>query len=160
MKKWLCYILKCTNETSQNLTYNGCTNNIIKRLKQHNGIISGGAKATKGKQWKIIMLFTGFNSLNNALSCEWKIKHPTNQKLRPKKYTGPIGRIKSLNIVMPLDKWTSNCNILNCECEYNLFVLQDYYQFIDSTIIPPNVTIHSVEQFNESFFEKFNVHFT
>ena len=38
---YICYILKCGN-----YTYNGCTNNFKRRIRQHNGEIVGGAKCT------------------------------------------------------------------------------------------------------------------
>jgi len=42
-KKWLIYILECRDGS----LYCGITNNIEKRLKQHNGEIIGGAKYTR-----------------------------------------------------------------------------------------------------------------
>ncbi|NBX74956.1 MAG: hypothetical protein EBQ92_00170, partial [Proteobacteria bacterium] len=113
---WYCYILRNTNEEYKNLTYNGSTNDPWRRLRQHNREIVGGAKATEKGKWEIYVLLTGFVNHNNALSCEWKIKHPTNKKQRPKKYCGVKGRVSSLNEVLTLDKWTNQCNILNKEC--------------------------------------------
>jgi putative endonuclease len=40
---WLIYILEC----SDNSLYCGITNNLKRRLKQHNGEIKGGAKYTQ-----------------------------------------------------------------------------------------------------------------
>ncbi|NYT26856.1 MAG: GIY-YIG nuclease family protein [Candidatus Thiodubiliella endoseptemdiera] len=42
-KIWLVYLLECTNNT----LYCGVTNDIKKRLRQHNGEIIGGAKYTR-----------------------------------------------------------------------------------------------------------------
>ena len=42
-KTWLVYLLECTNNT----LYCGVTNNIKKRLRQHNGEIVGGARYTR-----------------------------------------------------------------------------------------------------------------
>ena len=42
-KKWLIYILECIDGS----LYCGITNNLEKRLKQHNGEIKGGAKYTR-----------------------------------------------------------------------------------------------------------------
>ncbi|SMN00743.1 COG2827: putative endonuclease containing a URI domain [uncultured Candidatus Thioglobus sp.] len=42
-KQWVVYLLKCTN----NSLYCGVTNDINKRLRQHNGEIAGGAKYTR-----------------------------------------------------------------------------------------------------------------
>jgi structure-specific endonuclease subunit SLX1 len=137
-----CYILRNTDEKYKNLTYNGYTNNPKRRLRQHNGYISGGAKYTKISQsWEFYVLITGFTNNINALSCEWKIKHPTNSKKRPQKYCGQIGRVKSLNEILHLDKWTSKCTILNSDCNYTVYITNDMYQYLDTTIIPKNFTI-------------------
>lgn len=145
-QQWYCYILRNTKEEYKNLTYNGSTNNIWRRLRQHNEEISGGAKYTKhrGQSWEVYILLTGFLNHNNALSCEWKIKHPTNVKQRPKKYCGPIGRAISLNIVLPLEKWTSKCNIDNSKCQYTLYIVDDMYHHLDMSLVPYNITIISV----------------
>ena len=102
---YVCYILKCLDENHNNLTYNGCTNNLYRRLRQHNGEIVGGAKATKGKKWTIYALITGFETKCEALSCEWRIKHPTGHKKRPSKYCGINGRIAGLNEIFILEKY-------------------------------------------------------
>ena len=105
---WYCYILKTSNPLFSNCTYNGSTNDLSRRLLQHNGQKGGGAKATSGKgPWEYYAILTGFATHKEALSCEWKIKHPTGKKLRPKKYCGVFGRIDALNLVLSLDKWTS-----------------------------------------------------
>lgn len=143
---WYCYILKSTNDEFKNHTYNGSTNNPYRRLRQHNGEISGGAKATKNKgPWEMYFLMTGFKTHNNALSCEWRIKHPTNKKLRPKKYCGPDGRIKALNEILHLEKWTSKCEE-NVDCQYTLYIETEFAKHIDKTIVPDYVTIIEVDK--------------
>ncbi len=42
-KPWFVYLLKCSNDS----LYCGVTTDINKRLKQHNGILKGGAKYTR-----------------------------------------------------------------------------------------------------------------
>lgn len=42
-KTWLVYLLKCAN----NSLYCGITNDLSRRLRQHNGDIKGGAKYTR-----------------------------------------------------------------------------------------------------------------
>lgn len=100
-----CYILK--NDDNQK-TYNGYTVNTEKRLRQHNGIITGGAKSTKhSNTWKYICIVSGYPDKINALQCEWRIRKPFNKR-RTREYCGPEGRIKGLNHVLQLDQWTSN----------------------------------------------------
>tara|TARA_B100001093_G_scaffold351382_1_gene335873 strand:+ start:258 stop:527 length:270 start_codon:yes stop_codon:yes gene_type:complete len=52
-------------------TYVGYTNDLQKRLTQHNN--NKGAKSTKGYKWKIIFKKT-FSSKSEALSYEYKLK--------------------------------------------------------------------------------------
>jgi len=139
-----CYILK-NNEN--NKTYNGYTNNINRRIKQHNGILKGGAKATSScNSWYPYCVLTGFETKEESLSCEWKIKHPTNKKIRPKEFTCSIGRIKSLNIILNLDTWTSKSTGLSNGKEYILYIDKQYVDIIDKNNIKQNVTICDINE--------------
>ena len=83
MKPLFCYILKNDYYPHQRRTYNGFTNNPIRRIRQHNPEIKGGALYTKkfgNKQWEYIALVSGFPNSRNALQCEWKIKKPNNRR--------------------------------------------------------------------------------
>ena len=49
---WYCYFLISSNNKR---TYIGVSNDIHKRLRKHNGELSGGAKATRiGRPWRHI----------------------------------------------------------------------------------------------------------
>jgi predicted GIY-YIG superfamily endonuclease len=145
--QWYCYILRTINPFYPNNTYNGSTNNLSRRLKQHNGLKAGGAKATCNKgPWEFYAVLTGFKNQNEALSCEWKIKHPTGKKLRPKKYCGIEGRIKSLNLILSLDKWTTKSDGLENGNEYILYLSNDIYNIIDKNNIKPNIIIKSIDE--------------
>ena len=147
-----CYILRNNDDKYKNITYNGYTNNPWKRIRQHNGEIKGGAKATTGRgHWEIYVLLTGFKTSNNALSCEWRIKHPTNKRNRPAKYNGPVGRVKSLNEILSLDSWTMQCNILNNECNYILYITYDMIHHLDLSKIPSYIDIIVVPIINEYY---------
>ena len=120
MDKYYCYILGNEN----NSTYNGCTNNLKRRLRQHNGEITGGAKATRNKgPWNYICIMEGFTDKIAALKCEWKIKHPTGKRRRPICYSGVKGRIKSLNLVLNHESLHEN--------EYIIYVNDDLRELID-----------------------------
>lgn len=69
------YCLSTIDEPYQ--TYIGATMNIEKRLKQHNGILRGGARATSKRpgQWHRICYVKGFDHWTLALSFEWHWKH-------------------------------------------------------------------------------------
>jgi predicted GIY-YIG superfamily endonuclease len=72
--QWYCYMIQSYNKQR---TYIGYTNNIYRRLRQHNGEIKGGAKATRGHgPWTLIVYVQGFLSANEAMSFEWYMHHP------------------------------------------------------------------------------------
>jgi predicted GIY-YIG superfamily endonuclease len=120
MDKYYCYILGNEN----NSTYNGCTNNLKRRIRQHNGEIVGGAKATRNKgPWNYICIIEGFIGKIDALKCEWKIKHPTGKRARPFCYCGIKGRIKSLNLVLNHESLHG--------LEYIIYVNDDLRELID-----------------------------
>jgi predicted GIY-YIG superfamily endonuclease len=84
-----CY---CLYNSENNKTYIGYTNNIPRRIRQHNGEIAGGAIYTtrQNVQWEYLFYVTSpaFDH-KVALSFEWHLKHPSTKK------HGPIGRIQS-----------------------------------------------------------------
>jgi predicted GIY-YIG superfamily endonuclease len=122
---WFVYVIY-----SGNNTYIGSTNNLKRRLRQHNGEIVGGAKATKkATDWQYLAYITGFKDHINCLSCEWRLKHPTGK--RNSSCHGINGKIKALNTILLLDKWSSKCTIDNKECEYTLSILEEYLDKID-----------------------------
>ena len=69
------YCLSTIDEPYQ--TYIGATMDLDKRLKQHNGILRGGARATSKRpgQWHRICYVKGFDHWKQALSFEWHWKH-------------------------------------------------------------------------------------
>src|SRR6056300_1568208 len=113
---WSCYILRNTQPKYPRSTYNGATNNLPRRLRQHNGEITGGAKVTtqKGGGWEYCAILSGFPDKINCLSCEWRIKCPSGRPgKRESKYNSPSGRIKSLNEILSLEYWTKQCTVNN-----------------------------------------------
>ena len=95
----ICYILA----NDRGVTYNGYTNNPTRRLRQHNGEITGGARSTQNKgPWHFIAMITSDDprfDKRKALSLEWHIRYPTNKKPRPPIYKGPQGRLDALELV-------------------------------------------------------------
>jgi predicted GIY-YIG superfamily endonuclease len=73
------YILK---DRKGVITYNGYTTNPRRRIRQHNGEIVGGAKATSQvarRPWSFLVIFWdahGHMTTNQALSLEWHIRQP------------------------------------------------------------------------------------
>jgi predicted GIY-YIG superfamily endonuclease len=70
---YACYCL--VNQTGR--TYVGFSTNVDRRLRQHNGELAGGARATHGSSWKRICTIAGFPTQQSALQFEWKWKHCT-----------------------------------------------------------------------------------
>ena len=86
------------------VTYNGYTNNFARRIRQHNALLAGGAKATTAQVkknnvvWKplVIVECVGVQDKRLALSLEWSIRYPDNKRPRSKCYQGPRGRVHGL----------------------------------------------------------------
>jgi predicted GIY-YIG superfamily endonuclease len=95
---WSFYIIQ-----NGNATYAGVSPDPIKRLKKHNGELSGGAKYTlsKGKGWEHICLVHGFQTKIESMQFEWAVKH-----VHPKNAGGIINRLQKLITVLQKIKWT------------------------------------------------------
>ena len=65
-----------------NKSYIGYTTNFTRRLRQHKGIIKGGAKYTRQFQGNIevVALVSGFPSKRVAMSYEWHAKRRRQQR--------------------------------------------------------------------------------
>ena len=102
-KPWFFYIIYngCA-------TYAGVSPDPIRRLRQHNGAIKGGAKYTisKGPGWKHICVISGFQDKIQAMQFEWAVKH-----VAPRNAGGITNRIKKLYEVLKRDHWTSKAPI-------------------------------------------------
>jgi predicted GIY-YIG superfamily endonuclease len=137
-KSYLCYILK---SMTSNRTYIGSTNDFPHRIRQHNGQLVGGAKATHlDRPYKPICLVTGFSSQIEALQSEWRFKHPTGN---PRKgASGIINKIKGLNIIFGddcQDKMTSKTEKNITDMKLTINIDEDYRYLLK--INKPNITI-------------------
>ena len=96
---WSFYIIH-----NQGYTYAGVSPDPVKRLRKHNGEISGGAKYTqsKGPGWTHVCLVHGFQTKIQALQFEWAVKH-----VPPRDSGGLINRLKKLYCVLNKQHWTS-----------------------------------------------------
>jgi structure-specific endonuclease subunit SLX1 len=73
LQYYYCYLI--SSKSSPNYTYIGITNNLPRRLRQHNKEIKGGAKATRRyTDWEFIKTVEMENK-SKAMSLEWKWKH-------------------------------------------------------------------------------------
>lgn len=113
---YFCYII--FNEHDR--TYNGYTVNLERRLKQHNGLLKGGAKATANRgTWNFLCVLTSpcWDSVSTAMQHEWSIKYPTRKRPRPKEYNGSLGRLRSLQKVFE--------HMQRIDCENVMFYVID-----------------------------------
>ena len=63
-------MLRCSDGT----LYCGKTQDIAKRLRAHNGMMSGGAKYTKGRRPVELVYIEQFTSVTQALKREYMLK--------------------------------------------------------------------------------------
>ena len=67
-------LLYCITRKNRRRTYVGVTNDLKRRLRQHNGEIKGGAKATRGhSDWRALYTIRGFPDRTSALQWEWRL---------------------------------------------------------------------------------------
>lgn len=62
---WSVYLL-----SDGSRTYVGSTTDPTRRLRQHNGEIRGGARATRGRKWWLVCYVSGFDGRGPA--CRWE----------------------------------------------------------------------------------------
>ena len=130
-KKFYNYILGQVN-ANNNFTYNGYTVNLNHRLRQHQGIIKGGAYATRNKEWEFIAILHSntWDSISVAMAIEWLVRYPQRKKKRAKKFNSPEGRILSLLEI---------CNRI--VEQVNIFVIDRYYELACSLKLPSNIKL-------------------
>ena len=73
----MAFVYFLINSPKKNISYIGWTNDLKKRLKQHND--GNGAKFTRGRKWKLIY-FEILNNKKDALKREYELKK--NRRLR------------------------------------------------------------------------------
>ena len=68
--KYYVYILRCSDKSY----YTGQTDNLETRIKEHNGLLKGGAKYTRGRGPVILKHFEEYKTRGEALKREAEIK--------------------------------------------------------------------------------------
>ncbi len=99
-----CYFI--VSDTSR--TYIGITNNLEKRIQQHNKVVKGGAKSTRsGNNWKYHTIVGPFITKSKAMQFEWQWKHDkTNAGVCTRSKPGIINKIKKLNELLESHEWS------------------------------------------------------
>jgi len=84
MKPWWVYVLVSEHPEFAGRTYVGASVDPDRRLRQHNGSIKGGARATRGfRPWRLARRIGPFETQREALKEERRVK-----KLRKRRLFG------------------------------------------------------------------------
>ena len=67
---WYVYLAKCADDT----LYTGITNNLERRMKQHNGKLQGGARYTSGRRPVVLVWYEKVFSRSQAHKREIEIR--------------------------------------------------------------------------------------
>jgi len=103
------YFIKSTHGS----TYIGATVDLDRRIRQHNKLIVGGARATsmkvaKGETWSYYCYVENFPNYNEALKFEWRWKHLSRQIQKENPSLNPIEkRMEALKRLLALSKSTT-----------------------------------------------------
>ena len=123
---------------SGNRTYNGYTVDLKRRIRQHNMEIKGGARATRSapEPWKYLAVCVAkdWTTIQLAMQFEWAVRFPTRKKPRPRIYSRPMGRLRSLSEVFIR---SANDTIVD------VYVHEDYVEVARGLSLPTTVTIHA-----------------
>lgn len=76
-QRWWVYIVECCDGTF----YTGVTTNMARRIRQHNGELTGGARYTSARRPVDLKYLEESSDRSNALKREYRIRHlPKQQK--------------------------------------------------------------------------------
>jgi structure-specific endonuclease subunit SLX1 len=144
---YACYLLLSLSPMSKNNVYVGSTPNPVRRLRQHNGEITGGAKKTLSKRpWQMVVVVYGFPSRLAALQFEWAWQNPHKSRhfksgQFPSTFIGKqkerylAGKLQALNLMFHLDqykRWPLHIHFTNSS------VQKMFEQMLD---LPPHVGV-------------------
>jgi structure-specific endonuclease subunit SLX1 len=101
------YVAYLLNSPSSGRTYTGITTDLPRRLRQHNGALAGGAKATRGNRpWVCVATVDGFATKGAALRFEsaWKRQRVRNRK------GSYLRRLDAMYIALALHRQTATAS--------------------------------------------------
>lgn len=95
------YLLKSLNPKYPRRTYIGYTVDPKRRIRQHNGEITGGAKRTiEARPWQMICYIEGFPNQRTGLQYEWINNHPKTKRWNVN------GRLKTMAETLLKERFT------------------------------------------------------
>ena len=130
MTQYFCYWI-----VSGRCSYIGATVDPARRLRQHCGLIKGGALRTRGKLWQFECVISGFRTWKEALQFEWAAKYYS------KRCRSVLTRRASLELLMKRERWTRNSPPA---CEVPLSIEWQPTQYG----VPPESLPQEISEFN------------
>ena len=132
------YVILWKGPNGRKRTYNGMTNNITRRFRQHNCELVGGARATSsmikkypGTSWHPIIIMNGFTDKCEAMKAEWRIRWPDKKRNKKTIFKLDTGRVQGINhILQTSEKWTASSQIIS-EQNLTLKIHSDYYDLLN-----------------------------
>ena len=125
---FMVYLIK-----SDNKSYIGYTNDFLKRWKQHNCILKGGAKYTTRNNkhpWEPICIIDGFIDKKEAMRCEWRLKRAR----------GYLNRIKYIDYIFNNEKQFTSKGAEIDSLNLKIYTKKDYYGYFN------NLEIKDIEE--------------
>jgi structure-specific endonuclease subunit SLX1 len=72
-------VVYCLTNGDESHTYVGVTNDLTRRMRQHNGTLTGGARYTRNMKkhtsldWRLLYVIIGLPDRRTALQLEWRL---------------------------------------------------------------------------------------
>lgn len=90
-------------EDAAGRTYIGATKDVARRLRQHNGELSGGARRTSRSSWRLAVVVSGFAEWRDALRFEFAWRRCCRGGRGP----GVGWRMRALAVLRAKERWSS-----------------------------------------------------
>ena len=97
------YMLR-TEDERRPRTYIGATVCVERRLRQHNGELSGGGAGTRGRRWGVFLAVGPFPTWNDALRFEFAWRRCG----RTVRRWDVAGRVAALQMLLAKERWSSS----------------------------------------------------
>lgn len=73
---WFVYVIQGNSPDGKKPYYVGCTNDVARRVRQHNGLIAGGARYTsRFTDWQLRAVYGPYTGRSEAQRAEYALKH-------------------------------------------------------------------------------------
>ena len=151
MSKYFVYIIKGINTNNKTKFYIGFTNNLYKRIRQHNGELTGGAKATKGYKWSYCAIFANIDTNITGLQIEWRLKYSTKSRNIYKRICSFFQYIDEFKKPSPKSDKLKNKLFFYIDhklagiTDHNINLVKSNYIFLFKCVLDTNIIDHLME---------------